>query len=82
VSDGTPRPDRSGLRQLGLLSTVGLTLVIATMLGYWGGRALDGWLGTAPWLGLAGLVFGVAAGFVNLFRVVSRLDGSERDRGR
>jgi ATP synthase protein I len=61
---------------------VGLTLVIATMLGYWGGRALDGWLGTAPWLGLAGLVLGVAAGFVNLFRVVNRLDGDQRDRGR
>ncbi len=30
----------------------------------------DRWLGTTPWLTLVGLLLGIAAGFVNLFRVV------------
>ena len=27
-----------------------LSFVVALGLGYWFGRTLDGWLGTAPWL--------------------------------
>jgi ATP synthase protein I len=62
------RPDRRWVRQVGVLSGVGLTLVISTVLGLWGGYALDGWLGTKPWLMLVGLLLGIASGFVNLFR--------------
>ena len=61
-------PARSWLRQLGVLSGVGLTLVISTVLGLGGGIVLDRWLGTAPWLMLVGLLLGIASGFVNLFR--------------
>lgn len=68
TADG--RPDRPWVRQLGLLSGVGLTLVISTVLGLWGGHVLDRWLGSAPWLTLAGLFLGIASGFVNLFRAV------------
>jgi ATP synthase protein I len=69
VSPAEPgRPDRRWVRQLGVLSGVGLTLVISTVLGFWGGYVLDRWLGSAPWLMLAGLLLGIAAGFVNLFR--------------
>ena len=72
-------PDRRWIRQVGVLSGVGLTLVISTVLGLWGGHALDGWLGTSPWLTLIGLLFGIAAGFVNLFRAVGALgDGKNR----
>ena len=79
MSDQPPRPDRRWVRQLGVLSSVGLTLVIATVLGFWGGHVLDGWLGTGPWLMLIGLLFGIAAGFLNLFRAVGLFDGG-RDR--
>ena len=61
-------PDRRLVRQLGVLSGVGLTLVISTVLGLGGGIVLDRWLGTAPWLMLVGLLLGIASGFVNLFR--------------
>jgi ATP synthase protein I len=50
--------------------------VISTVLGLVGGYYLDRWLGTTPWLLLIGLVLGIAAGFVNLFRSVNR---AERD---
>lgn len=75
MSDEPPRPNRRWVRQLGVLSGVGLTLVLCTFLGFWGGYALDGWLGTSPWFMLAGLLFGIAAGFVNLFRAVGVFGG-------
>ena len=79
MSDDRPPPNRRWVRQIGVLSGVGLTLVISTVLGLWGGYALDGWLGTSPWLTLIGLLFGIAAGFINLFRAVGAFDG-ERER--
>jgi ATP synthase protein I len=76
------RPDRRWVRQLGVLSGVGLTLVISTVLGFGGGLALDRWLGTAPWLMLVGLLLGIASGFINLFRAAGILgrEGREADR--
>ncbi|MBI3454590.1 MAG: AtpZ/AtpI family protein [Candidatus Rokubacteria bacterium] len=56
-------------------------MVISTVLGLAGGYYLDRWLGSSPWLTLIGLLFGIAAGFVHLFRAVGLLDG-ERDRER
>ena len=72
----TPGEEQSAWKALGELSTVGITLVLATVIGLAGGYYLDKWLGTSPWLTLIGLGFGIAAGFVNLFRTVNR---AERD---
>jgi ATP synthase protein I len=60
------------LRQFGLLSTVGLHLVLGTFVGFGIGYFADRALGTKPWLTFVCLGFGIAAGFVNLFRVVRR----------
>jgi len=70
----SPAGDQSAWKALGELSTVGLTLVVATVLGLAGGYYLAGWLGTSPWLTLIGLLLGIAAGFVNLFRSVKRAE--------
>ena len=53
------------------LTTVGITLVLATLLGYYGGAWLDRRLGTEPVLGAIGLILGAAGGFVQLVRVVN-----------
>jgi ATP synthase protein I len=71
-----PSGEKETWKALGELSSIGLTLVISTVLGLVGGYYLDRWLGTTPWLLLIGLVLGIAAGFVNLFRSVNR---AERD---
>jgi ATP synthase protein I len=81
------KADRQWIRQIGVYSGVGLTLVISTVLGLWGGHALDGWLGSSPWLTLIGLLLGIASGFVNLFRAVGAFDrggqnARKRDPGR
>jgi ATP synthase protein I len=54
-----------------------MTFVMSTVLGLAGGFWVDRWLGTSPWLLLLGLGFGIAAGFVNLFRAVKDAERRE-----
>jgi len=58
------------VHQLSVYGNVGLTFVAAVLLGFGAGWAADNRLfagGTAPWLTLAGLVVGIAAGFRSLW---------------
>ena len=64
--------DRKLIRMLGVLSTVGLTMVFATVIGLFIGLKLDKWLGTSPWFTAVFLVLGIAAGFRNLFVYAKR----------
>ena len=50
----------------------GATIAACLALGLIGGRWLDGKLGTWPWCFLAGGVFGLLAGFVQLYAAVVR----------
>lgn len=59
--------DRKLIRMIGVLSTVGLVMVFATMIGLFVGLKLDKWLGTSPWLTAVFLLLGIIAGFRNLF---------------
>lgn len=68
-----PGDDISVFKQLVRLSTIGVALVAATAIGLAIGYGLDRWLGTSPWLTLTFLLFGIAAGFLNLFRDVGLL---------
>ena len=60
------------LRAAGALSTVGLAFVLALGMGFWIGDRLDAWLGTTPWLTLVGFFLGLAAGILNVYRIVSQ----------
>jgi len=66
--------DQGAWKALGELSSIGLVLVVSTIIGLVGGYYADRLLGTSPWLLLLGLALGIAAGFVNLFRSVNRAD--------
>ena len=76
--------DRKLIRMLGVLSTVGLTMVFATVIGLYIGLKLDEWLGTSPWLTALFLLFGIIAGFRNLFVYAKRsqqtLDKQDKDK--
>jgi ATP synthase protein I len=69
ANDG-PKLKYEILRQFGVLGSVGLHLVLGTFTGLAIGYFLDRSFNTKPWLTLIFLAFGVAAGFVNLFRVM------------
>jgi F0F1-type ATP synthase assembly protein I len=60
-----------------MLGSVGMTLVVATLLGGALGYWLDGRLGTTPWLTLSGVILGIISGFVELFRVVNRYSNTD-----
>jgi len=74
-----PSGEESSWKALAELSSIGMTLVLATVIGLAGGYFLDRWLGTSPWLILIGLGLGIAAGFVNLFRSVKRAEQDADD---
>jgi F0F1-type ATP synthase assembly protein I len=60
------------LRTAGALSTVGLAFVLALVIGFWFGSVLDGWLGTKPLFTIVFFFFGLAAGILNVYRIVSK----------
>jgi F0F1-type ATP synthase assembly protein I len=73
--------DSPSWRGLGPLLHLGLTFVACIVIGLGGGFWLDRALGTSPWLLLAGLGIGIAAGFVNLFRAMKIAERSEGTNG-
>ena len=64
------------------VSIVGIQFPVAIALGFFFGRWLDKHLGTWPWLTGLFTLFGIAAGFVNLFRIAAEAGRSEEDRYR
>ena len=59
-------------RTIGALSTVGFSFVLAVGLGALIGYYLDKWFGTSPWLFLLFILFGLAAGILNVYRTADR----------
>lgn len=59
-------------RALGMVSSMGISVVAAVGIGVWTGLSLDKWLGTAPWFFYIFMFFGIAAGFRNIYIITSR----------
>ena len=55
---------------LALTTTIGIELAIAVVLGYYGGKYLDGRFATGPLLLLAGVLVGLAAGVAGVFKTL------------
>ena len=64
---------RRSFQQLNLLLSVGMVFPVSIVIGYGIGYLLDKWLGTTS-LKVVFLLFGVAAGFVSFFRMISQID--------
>ena len=60
-------------RKSGLAYAAAFSLFAAVVGGLIVGWLLDRWLGTSPWLLVAGLVLGSAAGLYEFFRASSKL---------
>lgn len=63
---------KKSLKLVGLASTLGLTIVIATFIGLVVGIWLDRVFNTSPWLTVIFLVLGIIAGFRNFYRFMSK----------
>ena len=59
------------LRAAGLLTQIGVHMVICIGIGFFFGLWLDNRLGTSPWLLIVGILLGVGAAFVGLYRITS-----------
>jgi ATP synthase protein I len=69
---------RDTIRLIGELSTIGMSFVLALVLGFGGGYLLDRWLGTSPWLSFLGFFCGMAAGILNVYRVMQLASRTDR----
>jgi ATP synthase protein I len=69
VSRETPREKA---QSIGALSSVGLSFVLAIVLGAWFGYLLDKWLGTGPVFFLLFFVLGMVAGALNVYRAATK----------
>lgn len=73
-----PQPPRKtttlaeSVRTLGPLASVGISFVLAIVMGAAIGLGLDRWLGSGPWGFLIFFAIGVAAGILNVYRAFGK----------
>lgn len=58
------------LQALALATTVGAQLAASVVLGFYGGMYLDRKFVTGPWLMLAGVILGIAAGIWGVYKTL------------
>ncbi len=76
------RSTASTIRTLGALSAVGISFVLAVVMGFFAGYGLDRLTGLSPLFTILFFFFGLAAGIVNVVRTASNAAAEEkRQRG-
>ncbi len=64
--------NRDLLQSLAMVSSMGISVVLAIAIGVWFGLSLDRWFGTTPWFFYIFLLIGIAAGFKNIYVIAGR----------
>jgi ATP synthase protein I len=67
----------NAIRTVGALSAVGLSFVMAIILGTAAGYGIDRLAGTSPWGFLIGFFLGLAAGIRSVFKTVASVSKDE-----
>ena len=60
-------------------SYLGIFFGVAVAMGYFAGHWLDGRLRSDPWFAIIGLLMGLAAGFLELIRLVKQAQKEDED---
>jgi F0F1-type ATP synthase assembly protein I len=72
-------------KAVGSWSTLGLEIVLSMLVGFFGGRWIDGKLGTDPWISIVGFFFGCAAAVRAIQRTLAEMKAvtarEEREHG-
>ncbi|MFH1060773.1 MAG: AtpZ/AtpI family protein [Pseudomonadota bacterium] len=65
---------RDYLRMLARVSSMGISMVLATIMGFGLGYWVDTWWNgaTSPWGKLVGLIIGIVAGYRNIYIIMKR----------
>ena len=63
---------RQLFQSLAMVSSMGISVVLAIAIGVWFGLTLDRWFGTKPWFFYIFLFIGIAAGFKNVYVIAGR----------
>jgi len=83
VTDNSPKEKKSKgefFRFLGIASTVGINLVVTTLIGFAIGYfLLDRYLNTFPLFTVIFLLLGIAAGFKYLFKIAQKTGNNSAD---
>lgn len=73
---------REIFRNLAMVSSMGISVALAIGIGAWFGLTLDDWFNTKPYFFYIFLLFGIAAGFKNIYviarREIRKDDGSNK----
>ncbi|SNB47586.1 AtpZ/AtpI family protein [Geobacter sp. DSM 9736] len=75
--------NKSLIKTLGIVSSMGISVVLAIAIGVFVGLKLDAWFGTDPWFFFIFLFFGIAAGFRNIYIIAGKeikRDESDEDK--
>jgi F0F1-type ATP synthase assembly protein I len=75
------QPSPSTWQLIGQMSTIGMSFVFALVIGFGAGYWLDGVLGTRPWLSFVGFFLGLAAGVLNVYRVMQLASAKDSSKG-
>jgi len=60
------------LKTLSVVSSLGISVVLAIAIGILVGLKLDQWLGTKPWFFFIFLLVGIVAAFRNIFIIIGK----------
>lgn len=63
---------RELFQSLAMVSSMGISVVLAIAIGVWFGLTLDRWFGTKPWFFYIFMFIGIAAGFKNVYLIAGR----------
>lgn len=66
--------EREVTRKSGMAYAAGLAIFFSVLAFLGIGWLLDRWLGTSPWLMVAGIILGSIIGFYEFIRIVSKLN--------
>ncbi len=58
---------------------IGIEMLVSVLIGTFGGYGLDRLFHTKPWLMIVGFIFGSAAGFLTLFRLLEQ-ENKKKDK--
>lgn len=70
------------LKALGMLASMGIAMVVSTFIGLFIGIYLDKYFSTKPWFTIIFLLFGIAAGFRNIYLQAKKYGFNEEEGGK